>query len=162
MTVGTLRDLQPEEQLLEVGDAQGIAVRLHRLGCFQFVLLAVLQKDSSVIVTRRELDVGPRGVLSFKSEAQFRCSQAFPQRLLRDLRRLATRTIVSFCAEGIMEGVSLACRRRWADGQLYQIHLFCWWEAEEASVRRVGDYLQTLALSSIGRLRCRAFFSRFW
>jgi hypothetical protein len=156
-----MRNLLPEEEALENGEAGGIVVRLHRLSWFQVASVAILQRDSLVTVTRRELKVGPRGLVVPQSQEEFHCSSSFPDRLFRDLRLLGINRVDSYFAEHVLDGTTLSFRLRQWEKVFHQVHLFCWDYSEEEEVRQVGDYLQHLALTSIRRLRWRAFASRF-
>jgi len=158
----TLTDFQPEDELLEQGGVAGVAVRLHQLGRFWIYYFAVLQQGSVIRAVRRELKAIRPGELLLNSEEEFGCPQSFPAKLCRDLDRLGIGSIDPFFAEDVLDGTLLECRLRPAGGALRHVQLFCWQESEDAQVRQVGDYLQELALSTIRRLRWRAFASRFW
>jgi hypothetical protein len=149
----TLLDRLPEEWLVEEGKARGLVVRLHRLGWFSIEMVAVVEQGGAVMVVRREAEVGPRGVITLTGEERVECHPSFLAKLDRQLAHLGVTRAKSFAAENVLDGVSLACRYRPPLGGPHQIHLFCWEEPPLSEVRRLGDFLQKFAQTSVRVLR---------
>ena len=158
----TLLDRFPEELLIEEGTARGLVVRLHDLGYFRIELVAVVAQGDYLTVVRREAEVGPRAAITPKVEERSACSLHHLTKLDKQLALLGVDKIESFAAEDVLDGVSLACRYRAPLGMLHQVHLFCWAESSNPAVRRLGDFLQKFARSSLPALRWQAWLSRFW
>lgn len=104
-----LFDRLPEELLLVEGNAQGVVVRLHNLGWFRIEMVAVIAQGEDVTVVRREAEVGPGGIITPKVEERFACSLHYLAKLDKQLAYLGVNKIESFFAEGVLDGVSLAC-----------------------------------------------------
>lgn len=158
----TLFDRLPEELLVEEDNVRGLVVRLHNLGWFRIEMVAVVVRGEDVTVVRREAEVGPRGIITPKVEDRFACSLCYLAKLDKQLVHLGISEVESFIAEDVLDGVSLACRYRAPLGTLHQVHLFCWGESSNPEVRRLGDFLQKFARSSLRLLRWQARLSRLW
>jgi len=157
-----IHDAFPEELLIEKDESRGLVVRLHTLGWFRIDLVAVVAQGENVTVVRREAEVGPRGIITPKIEERFTCSLCYLAKLDKQLDHWGMSKVESFIAEDVLDGVSVACRYRAPSGTFHHVHLFCWDACPDPVVRRLGDFLQKFARSSLRVLKRQARLSRFW
>lgn len=154
----------PEEELIDLGKACGISVRLTLFAAFRVKTFSVIELGEGVTVVRSDWNAAaPYVRLSPLTREQFVSRNSFLTKLERKLARLGFEQTEPFSPKGIgLDGCDVVCRHRTQSGISRSLRLNCWTESPDREVRQLGDFLERLAQSSISKLKRQARLSRFW